>query len=127
MSSLELPRPSAAVLFHHRSRIHEIHYTHVVLVMHRLVLVRAAPWIPSAVSLVMDTSVPKSPVTHLCCCGAYSLPHPLVGWWSLVCIRRGTLFSDEHMREKEQGYIMLYDMLLGKGSIQGGGKLKVGD
>ncbi|CBN78702.1 conserved unknown protein [Ectocarpus siliculosus] len=36
----------------------------------------------------------------------------------------GTLFSDEHMREKEQGYIMLYEMLLGKGSIQGGGKLK---
>lgn len=29
------------------------------------------------------------------------------------------------MREKEQGYIMLYEMLLGKGSIQGGGKLKV--
>ena len=38
---------------------------------------------------------------------------------------RGTLFSDEHMREKAQGYIMLYEMLLGKGSIQGGGKLKV--
>ena len=40
-------------------------------------------------------------------------------------LRRGTLFSDEHMREKAQGYIMLYEMLLGKGSIQGGGKLKV--
>lgn len=40
-----------------------------------------------------------------------------------VC--RGTLFSDEHMREKAQGYVMLYEMLLGKGAIQGGGKLKV--
>lgn len=29
------------------------------------------------------------------------------------------------MREKGQGYVMLYEMLLGKGSIQGGGKLKV--
>lgn len=29
------------------------------------------------------------------------------------------------MREKEQGYIMLYEMLFGKGSIQGGGALKV--
>ncbi|CAN0067351.1 unnamed protein product [Ectocarpus sp. 13 AM-2016] len=28
------------------------------------------------------------------------------------------------MREKEQGYVMLYEMLLGKGYIQGGGKLK---
>ncbi|CAN0502775.1 unnamed protein product [Ectocarpus sp. 12 AP-2014] len=28
------------------------------------------------------------------------------------------------MRDKEQGYVMLYEMLLGKGSIQGGGKLK---
>eukprot|EP00903_Cladosiphon_okamuranus_P019714 g18116.t1 len=37
---------------------------------------------------------------------------------------KGTLFSDEYMREKAQGYIMLYEMLLGKGSIQGGGKLK---
>eukprot|EP00752_Nemacystus_decipiens_P002477 g2330.t1 len=37
---------------------------------------------------------------------------------------KGTLFSEEHMREKAQGYIMLYEMLLGKGSIQGGGKLK---
>lgn len=38
---------------------------------------------------------------------------------------RGTLFCDDNMREKGQGYVMLYDMLLGKGSIQGGGKLKV--
>lgn len=44
-------------------------------------------------------------------------------FWGLY--RRGTLFSDEHMREKAQGYVMVYDMLLGKGSIQGGGKLKV--
>ena len=29
------------------------------------------------------------------------------------------------MREKAQGYVMLYEMLLGKGTIQGGGKLKV--
>lgn len=29
------------------------------------------------------------------------------------------------MRETAQGYVMLYEMLLGKGSIQGGGKLKV--
>lgn len=44
---------------------------------------------------------------------------------STLVLCRGTLFADEHMREKPQGYVMLYEMLLGKGSIQGGGKLKV--
>lgn len=38
---------------------------------------------------------------------------------------RGKMFSDGLVRDKAQGYVMLYEMLLGKGSIQGGGKLKV--
>ncbi|CAM9825793.1 unnamed protein product, partial [Choristocarpus tenellus] len=37
---------------------------------------------------------------------------------------RGVMFKEEHMRDKNQGYVMLYEVLLGKGSIQGGGKLK---
>lgn len=68
-----------------------------------------------------------------CCCNTCSLfaashSHSRVHTPSPPPVRdlcRGTLFSDEHMREKAQGYIMLYEMLLGKGSIQGGGKLKV--
>lgn len=57
------------------------------------------------------------------CREAFRRAHPLCS--CLPPHRRGTLFSDEHVREKAQGYVMLYDMLLGKGTVQGGGKLKV--
>ncbi|CAM9221125.1 unnamed protein product, partial [Laminaria digitata] len=43
---------------------------------------------------------------------------PLLDRLVLKADPRGTLFSDEHVREKAQGYVMLYEMLLGKGTIQ---------
>jgi 25S rRNA (cytosine2278-C5)-methyltransferase len=37
---------------------------------------------------------------------------------------QGSLFSEGAVRDSSQGFIMLYDLLIGKGSIQGGGALK---
>jgi 25S rRNA (cytosine2278-C5)-methyltransferase len=37
---------------------------------------------------------------------------------------QGSLFCNGAVRDSSQGFIMLYDLLIGKGSIQGGGALK---
>lgn len=76
--------------------------------------------VPTRALVVFDRTI-KSPVLRRV------PPPPPPRFFSIFSIFfcRGTLFSDEHMREKAQGYVMLYEILLGKGSIQGGGKLKV--
>ncbi|CAN0239628.1 unnamed protein product, partial [Discosporangium mesarthrocarpum] len=49
---------------------------------------------------------------------------PLLDRLVIMAGVRKALFNEKQMRDKSQGYVMLYEVLLGKGSIQGGGKLK---